>query len=78
MNSTLLTSIYKILFYNPIYLDYKIKNFTNYFYTIQQEDSKIAEAWFDQAIEYWKQAITLTLENYIEAQNWLRITRRFE
>nr|YP_010926819.1 photosystem I assembly protein Ycf3 [Melocactus glaucescens]WKK45424.1 photosystem I assembly protein Ycf3 [Melocactus glaucescens] len=45
---------------------------------IQQGDYEIAEAWFDQAAEYWKQAITLTPENYIEAQNWLRITERFE
>nr|YP_009571687.1 photosystem I assembly protein Ycf3 [Portulaca grandiflora]QBC69275.1 photosystem I assembly protein Ycf3 [Portulaca grandiflora]UOX27383.1 hypothetical chloroplast RF34 [Portulaca grandiflora] len=45
---------------------------------IQQGDSEIAEAWFDQAAEYWKQAIMLTPGNYIEAQNWLRITGRFE
>jgi len=45
---------------------------------IQQGDSEIAEAWFDQAAEYWKQAIALTPGNYIEAQNWLKITRRFE
>uniref|UniRef100_A0A0D3BZU3 Uncharacterized protein n=1 Tax=Brassica oleracea var. oleracea TaxID=109376 RepID=A0A0D3BZU3_BRAOL len=37
-----------------------------------------SEAWFAQAAEYWKQAITLTPGNYIEAQNWLTITRRFE
>nr|YP_009996528.1 hypothetical chloroplast RF3 [Oberonioides microtatantha]QNQ66005.1 hypothetical chloroplast RF3 [Oberonioides microtatantha] len=42
-----------------------------------QGDSEIAEAWFDQAAEYWKQAIALTPGNYIEAQNWLKITRRF-
>ncbi|GJV76969.1 photosystem I assembly protein Ycf3 [Tanacetum coccineum] len=41
-------------------------------------DSEIAEAWFDQAAEYWKQAIALTPGNYIEALNWLKITRRFE
>ncbi|CAN4125553.1 unnamed protein product [Withania somnifera] len=41
-------------------------------------DSEIAEAWFDQAAEYWKQAIALTPGNYIEAHNWLKITRRFE
>nr|UIB40309.1 photosystem I assembly factor I [Eragrostis pilosa] len=41
-------------------------------------DSEIAEAWFDQAAEYWKQAIALTPGNYIEAQNWLKITKRFE
>ncbi|KAL5646823.1 hypothetical protein ACJX0J_000523 [Zea mays] len=37
---------------------------------ILQGDSEIAEAWFDQAAEYWKQAIALTPGNYIEAQNW--------
>ena len=41
-------------------------------------DSEIAESWFDQAAEYWKQAIALTPGNYIEAQNWLKITGRFE
>nr|YP_010450099.1 hypothetical chloroplast RF34 [Rhododendron micranthum]UTU96940.1 hypothetical chloroplast RF34 [Rhododendron micranthum] len=41
-------------------------------------DSAIAEAWFDQAAQYWKQAIALTPDNYIEAHNWLKITRRFE
>ena len=45
---------------------------------ILQGDSEIAEAWFDQAAEYWKQAIALTPGNYIEAQNWLKITKRFE
>ncbi|KAI3832213.1 hypothetical protein MKW92_006397 [Papaver armeniacum] len=41
-------------------------------------DSKIAEAWSDQSVEYWKQAIALTPGNYIEVHNWLKITRRFE
>ncbi|KAJ1256117.1 hypothetical protein BS78_K084700 [Paspalum vaginatum] len=41
-------------------------------------DSEIAEAWFDEAAEYWKQAMALTPGNYIEAQNWLKITKRFE
>ncbi|XP_061369203.1 uncharacterized protein LOC133312077 [Gastrolobium bilobum] len=45
---------------------------------IRQGDSEIAESWFDQAAEYWKQAIALTPSNYIEAQNWLKITGRFE
>nr|ATL62374.1 photosystem I assembly protein Ycf3 [Amphidasya ambigua] len=44
---------------------------------IRQGDSEIAEAWFDQAAEYWKRAISLTPGNYIEAHNWLKITRRF-
>ncbi|KAL2930242.1 Photosystem I assembly protein Ycf3 [Bienertia sinuspersici] len=41
-------------------------------------DSEIVEAWFDQAADYWKQAITLTPGNYSEAHNWLKITGRFE
>jgi len=45
---------------------------------IRQGDSEIAEAWFDQAAEYWKQAIALTPGSYIEAHNWLKITRRFD
>ncbi|KAL2922384.1 Photosystem I assembly protein Ycf3 [Bienertia sinuspersici] len=39
---------------------------------------KDKKAWFDQATEYWKQAIKLTPGNYIEAHNWLKITGRFE
>lgn len=35
-----------------------------------------AEQWFDQAAEYWKQAIRLAPNNYIEAQNWLKTTGR--
>ena len=34
------------------------------------------EQWFDQAAEYWKQAIRLAPNNYIEAQNWLKTTGR--
>lgn len=45
---------------------------------VRQGDSEIAEAWFNQAAEYWKQAIALTPGNYIQAQNWLKITGRFE
>nr|UKS07450.1 hypothetical chloroplast RF34 [Sparganium glomeratum] len=45
---------------------------------ILQGDSEIAEAWFDQAAENWKQAIALTPGNYIEAHNWLKIPKPFE
>ena len=45
---------------------------------IQQGDSETSEAWFNQAADYWKQAILLAPSNYIEAQNWLKITGRFE
>ncbi|CAN4128591.1 unnamed protein product [Withania somnifera] len=72
------------------FLSYERKSFSKILYkfiyeteirgeqAIQQGDSEIAEAWFDQAAEYWKQAIALTPGNYIEAHNWLKITRRFE
>ncbi|KAA3484704.1 putative chloroplast RF34 [Gossypium australe] len=36
-------------------------------------DSEIVEAWFDQAVKYWKQAIVFTPGNYIEVQNWIKI-----
>ncbi|HEY9637753.1 MAG TPA: photosystem I assembly protein Ycf3 [Coleofasciculaceae cyanobacterium] len=39
-------------------------------------DSKSAEALYDRAAEYWKRAIRLAPNNYIEAQNWLKITGR--
>jgi tetratricopeptide (TPR) repeat protein len=35
-----------------------------------------AEALYDQAAEYWKRAIRLAPNNYIEAQNWLKTTGR--
>ena len=51
-------------------------------YHYQGEDAKDAgkqeeaEALFDRAAEYWKQAIRLAPNNYIEAQNWLKTTGR--
>nr|YP_009691190.1 Ycf3 [Davallia solida var. fejeensis]QEG57970.1 Ycf3 [Davallia solida var. fejeensis] len=44
---------------------------------INQGNLEISEAWFDQAAEYWKQAIAPSPGNYIEAQNRLKITGRF-
>lgn len=35
-----------------------------------------AEAFFDRAAEQWLQAIRIAPNNYIEAQNWLKITGR--
>nr|YP_009709489.1 photosystem I assembly protein ycf3 [Asplenium nidus]QEW89305.1 photosystem I assembly protein ycf3 [Asplenium nidus] len=43
---------------------------------IYQGNLEISEAWFDQAAEYWKQAIAPSPGNYIEAQNRLKITGR--
>ncbi len=37
-----------------------------------------AESLYDKAAEYWKQAIRIAPNNYIEAQNWLKITGRSE
>jgi tetratricopeptide (TPR) repeat protein len=39
-------------------------------------DDEEAEAFFDQAADYWKRAIRLAPNNYIEAQNWLKTTGR--
>jgi tetratricopeptide (TPR) repeat protein len=39
-------------------------------------NSQAAEALYDQAAEYWKRAIRLAPNNYIEAQNWLKTTGR--
>ena len=39
-------------------------------------DSQSAEALFNKAAEYWKRAIRLAPNNYIEAQNWLKTTGR--
>ncbi|MBW4580945.1 MAG: photosystem I assembly protein Ycf3 [Tildeniella nuda ZEHNDER 1965/U140] len=35
-----------------------------------------AEAFYQQAAEYWKRAIRVAPNNYIEAQNWLKTTGR--
>jgi tetratricopeptide (TPR) repeat protein len=35
-----------------------------------------AEALFDKAADYWKEAIRLAPNNYIEVQNWLKTTGR--
>ncbi|HAC66091.1 MAG TPA: photosystem I assembly protein Ycf3 [Cyanothece sp. UBA12306] len=41
-------------------------------------NDEAAEALYDKAAEYWKQAIRLAPNNYIEAQNWLKVTGRSE
>lgn len=39
-------------------------------------EEEAGEALFDQAAEYWKRAILIAPNNYIEAQNWLKTTGR--
>jgi tetratricopeptide (TPR) repeat protein len=41
---------------------------------LNQDDA--AEVLFDKAADYWKRAIRIAPNNYIEAQNWLKTTGR--
>ena len=40
----------------------------------EKKDFEIAQTSFEKASNYWKKAIRLAPNNYIEAQNWLKIT----
>nr|YP_009369818.1 photosystem I assembly protein ycf3 [Boldia erythrosiphon]ARO90506.1 photosystem I assembly protein ycf3 [Boldia erythrosiphon] len=42
----------------------------------EQSNLEIRKSMFDKAGEYWRQAIRLAPNNYIEAQNWLKSTGR--
>ncbi|MGB7445219.1 MAG: photosystem I assembly protein Ycf3 [Coleofasciculaceae cyanobacterium] len=44
--------------------------------TKQAGDLEAAEALFGEAAEYWKEAISIAPNNYLEAQNWLKTTGR--
>lgn len=39
-------------------------------------DREAAEGLFDKAADYWKRAISISPNNYLEAQNWLKTTGR--
>ena len=39
--------------------------------------SEISQILFEKAADYWKEAIRLAPTNYIEAQNWLKMTGRW-
>lgn len=41
-------------------------------------DSDEAERLFDKAADYWKRAISIAPNNYLEAQNWLKTTGRLQ
>lgn len=41
-----------------------------------EKKSSEAEKYYDQAADYWQQAIRIAPNNYIEAQNWLKTTGR--
>ena len=40
----------------------------------EKQNLDLAKNLFDKAGEYWQQAIRLAPNNYIEAQNWLKVT----
>lgn len=42
----------------------------------ENDNEEGAEAFFDQAADYWQRAIRQAPNNYIEAQNWLKTTGR--
>jgi tetratricopeptide (TPR) repeat protein len=42
----------------------------------EKQNTETAKNLFDKAGEYWRQAIRLAPNNYIEAQNWLKTTGR--
>jgi tetratricopeptide (TPR) repeat protein len=43
---------------------------------VEAENLDVAKHLFDKAGFYWRQALRLAPNNYIEAQNWLKITGR--
>ena len=40
----------------------------------EKKEFELAQNMFEKAANYWKKAIRLAPNNYIEAQNWLKIT----
>nr|YP_009296902.1 photosystem I assembly protein Ycf3 [Bangiopsis subsimplex]AOM66245.1 photosystem I assembly protein Ycf3 [Bangiopsis subsimplex]ARO90393.1 photosystem I assembly protein ycf3 [Bangiopsis subsimplex] len=42
----------------------------------RKNNFETAKIMFDKAADYWKQAVQLAPNNYIEAQNWLKTTGR--
>jgi tetratricopeptide (TPR) repeat protein len=43
----------------------------------ENKEFELAQNLFDKAGDYWKNATRLAPNNYIEAQNWLKITGKF-
>ena len=39
----------------------------------KKKEFELAQNMFDKASDYWKSAVRLAPNNYIEAQNWLKI-----
>ena len=45
---------------------------------LKNNKSDVARLLFSRGTEYWKEAIRLAPSNYIEAQNWLKITGKLD
>ena len=43
---------------------------------LENGQGEISKLLFDKAADYWREAIRLAPTNYIEAQNWLKMTER--
>ena len=43
---------------------------------LESSQTEISKLLFDKAADYWREAIRLAPTNYIEAQNWLKMTGR--
>lgn len=43
---------------------------------VEKKNIEVAKVFFDKASQYWKQALIIAPNNYIEAQNWLSTTGR--
>lgn len=41
-------------------------------------DTDAADSLFNKAADYWKRAISIAPDNYLEAQNWLKTTGRLQ
>jgi tetratricopeptide (TPR) repeat protein len=70
-------------YYQAIDLNYRLPQALNNIAVIyhyqgtkfsERKDFELAQNSFDKAAEYWKKAIRLAPNTYIEAQNWLKIT----
>ena len=43
---------------------------------LEKNQAEISKFLFDKAADYWKEAVRLAPSNYIEAQNWMKMTNR--
>jgi tetratricopeptide (TPR) repeat protein len=66
------------LYIEAIDLNPRMPQALNNIAVIYHYEGEKAESFYDKAAEYWKQAIRIAPNNYLEAQNWLKTTGRSE